>query len=85
MLKFSHWGGACLGVLAHTHWLVAVIHLAHFAFLAVMVQAGVWKENAIKTQKQFFPFLFLLCSKKFPSLLFISYILCGRQTHHVAE
>lgn len=37
MLEISDWGGTGQRVLAHTHGLVAVINLAYFAFLAVMV------------------------------------------------
>lgn len=58
MLELADRGGAGQRVLAHTHWLVAVINLAHLAFLAVVVQAGVCKENTARAQKQLIYFAF---------------------------
>lgn len=49
MLKvsFHRWAGG--GVLAHTHGSVALIHLTHFALLAVVVQTGICGENRSET------------------------------------
>lgn len=52
MLELSLSGGAGGGVLAHTHGGVALVHLAHFALLAVVVQAGVWRETHELSEKQ---------------------------------
>lgn len=47
MLKvsFHRWAGR--GVLAHTHGSVALIHLTHFALLAVVVQTGILSDNIL--------------------------------------
>jgi len=41
VLEVSLGGGAGGGVLAHTHGAVDLVHLTHFALLAVVVQAGI--------------------------------------------
>lgn len=46
MLELSLGDGAAGGVLAHTHGRVALVHLAHLALLAVVVQAGIFKIKA---------------------------------------
>lgn len=48
MLKLPLGSGAGGGVLAHTHGGVALIHLAHFALLAVVVQAGICRQRRHK-------------------------------------
>lgn len=45
MLKLSFGSRAGGGVLAHTHGGVAVINLTHFALLAVVVQARIYKKK----------------------------------------
>ena len=52
MLELSLGRGAGGRILAHTHGGVALIDLAHFALLAVVVQAGVCGKKQI--QKQLF-------------------------------
>lgn len=45
MLKLSLSSGAGGGVLAHTHRAVALIHLAHFALLAVVVHTRICRRG----------------------------------------
>lgn len=57
MLENSLSSGAGGGVLAHTHGGVALVDLAHFALLAVVVQAGICGETdtASRLRHKYFP------------------------------
>ena len=48
MLEVSLGSGAGGGVLADTHGGVALVNLAHFALLAVVVLAGIYKKKKRK-------------------------------------
>lgn len=45
MLELSLSSGAGGGILAHTHGRVALVDLANFALLAVVVQAGICEKS----------------------------------------
>lgn len=67
MLKLALGGGAGGGVLAHAHGGVALIHLAHFALLAAVAQAGICRNEKMEPSSEISEFtsLRLLQHKRF--------------------